>query len=126
MVKVLISYDMQQGKEQECQEYLVNKVAPALRADGFSVLRSLVHGLGQFSRNFGGGEVESLDKARTIFQSKTWETLAEGLGALTDNFKLRIVQPHPGADACRGCCPSLPLPGRLPWSFRRTSAISAV
>ncbi len=95
MVKVLISYDMQQGKEQECQEYLVNKVAPVLAKMGFQFSEVWYTVWGSSPEILGGGEVESLDKARTIFQSKTWETLAEGLGTLTDNFKLRIVQPHP-------------------------------
>ena len=35
MYKVLISYDMQKGKEQECQDYLVNKLAPGLARMGF-------------------------------------------------------------------------------------------
>ena len=37
MLKVLISYDMQTGKEQECQDYFVNKFAPGLAKMGFRI-----------------------------------------------------------------------------------------
>jgi hypothetical protein len=40
----------------------------------------------------GGGEVESLEKARTIFASSSWERLAHGMDGLADNFKVRVVR----------------------------------
>ncbi len=94
MVKILISYDMQQGKEQECQEYLVNKIAPALARMGFQFSDVWYTIWGESPEILGGGELESLDKARSIFQSTSWEKLAEGMESITDNFKVRIVQPR--------------------------------
>ena len=92
MVKILISYDMQQGKEQECQEYLVNKIAPALARMGFQFSDVWYTIWGESPEFLGGGELESLDKARAIFQSGAGEKLAEGMESLTDNFKVKIVQ----------------------------------
>ena len=92
MVKVVISYDMQQGKEQECQDYLVNKMAPALAKMGFQFSDVWYTIWGESPEILGGGEVESLDKARLIFQSNTWEQLAEGMESLTENFKVKVVQ----------------------------------
>lgn len=94
MVKVLISYDMQQGKEQECQEYLVNKMAPALARMGFQFSDVWYTIWGNSPEILGGGEVESMEKARAIFQSSTWEKLVEGMQSLTTNFQVKIVQPR--------------------------------
>jgi hypothetical protein len=94
MVKILISYDMQQGKEQECQEYLVNKIAPALSRMGFQFSDIWYTIWGESPEILGGGELESLDKARSIFQSNAWDQLAEGMESITDNFKVKIVQPR--------------------------------
>ncbi len=94
MVKVLISYDMQQGKEQECQEYLVNKLAPGLARMGFQFSDVWYTVWGSSPEILGGGEVDTMEKARTIFLSSHWEKLAEGIQPLTENFKVRIVHPR--------------------------------
>ncbi|MCB0129950.1 MAG: hypothetical protein KDD78_03845 [Caldilineaceae bacterium] len=92
MVKVLISYDMLEGKEQECQEYLVNKMAPALANLGFNVADVWYTVWGNSPQILSGGEVASLDEARRIFQSKEWNTVVDDLTEITHNFKLRLVQ----------------------------------
>lgn len=92
MYKVLISYDMQKGKEQECQDYLVNKLAPGLARMGFQFSDVWYTVWGSAPEILGGGEVESIEKARSIFASSTWERLAHGMDGLTDNFKVRLVQ----------------------------------
>lgn len=92
MVKVLISYDMLEGKEQECQEYLVNKMAPALANLGFNVADVWYTVWGNSPQILSGGEVASLDEARRIFQSKEWNTVVDDLTEITHNFKLRLMQ----------------------------------
>ena len=92
MLKVLITYDMQKGKEQECQDYLVNKLAPGLARMGFQFSDVWYTVWGNSPEILGGGEVESLDKARSIFLSNAWEKLAHGMTPLTQNFKVRVVK----------------------------------
>ena len=92
MLKVLITYDMQKGKEQECQDYLVNKLAPGLARMGFQFSDVWYTVWGNSPEILGGGEVESLDKARSIFLSNAWEKLAHGMVPLTQNFKVRVVK----------------------------------
>jgi hypothetical protein len=92
MYKVLISYDMQKGKEQECQDYLVNKLAPGLARMGFQFADVWYTVWGNSPEITGGGEVESLEKARTIFASTSWERLAHGMDGLADNFRVRVVR----------------------------------
>lgn len=92
MLKVLISYDMREGHEQEAQEYLVNKLAPGLAKLGFRVTEVLYTVWGASPQITSGGEIEDIDKARTIFLSPEWEKLASGMDELTENFKLRVVK----------------------------------
>ena len=92
MYKVLISYDMQKGKEQECQDYLVNKLAPGLARMGFQFADVWYTVWGSSPEITGGGEIESLEKARSIFNSSTWDRLAQGMNGLTDNFRVRVVR----------------------------------
>lgn len=94
MVKVIISYDMQQGKEQECQEYLVNKLAPGLARMGFQFSDLWYTVWGSSPEILGGGEVDDLEKARNIFLSSTWSKLVSDMEPLTENFKVRITAPH--------------------------------
>lgn len=92
MIKVVISYDMQQGKEQECQDYLVNKMAPALARMGFQFSDVWYTIWGESPEILGGGEIDSIDRARSIFQSGAWAKLAEGMEPLTENFRVKVVQ----------------------------------
>lgn len=92
MLKVLISYDMQDGKEQECQEYLANRVAPTLSGLGFQVADVWYTVWGNSPQILSGGEVESLSEARRIFLSDEWRQIEEKLGDLVENYRVRVVQ----------------------------------
>lgn len=92
MIKVVISYDMQEGREQDCQEYLVNRLAPGLAKLGFQMSDVWYTVWGQSPQITGGGEINDLRQARGIFLSSDWERLAEGMQELTSNFQVRLVR----------------------------------
>ena len=92
MYKVVISYDMQDGKEQDCQEYLVNKLAPGLAKLGFRVSDVWYTVWGDSPQITGGGEVEDLEQAKNIFLSSDWRTLADGMEDIAMNFKVRVIR----------------------------------
>ena len=85
---------MYKRQEQECQDYLVNKMAPALSRMGFQFSDVWYTIWGDSPEILGGGEVESVDKARSIFESTHWEKLAAGMETITDNFKVMVVHPR--------------------------------
>lgn len=91
-MKVMISYDMREGREQDCQDYLVNKLAPGLAKLGFRVSDVWYTVWGSSPQITSGGEVENLDKARAIFLSSDWERLAEGMNELATNFNVKVVR----------------------------------
>lgn len=90
MVKVTISYDMQEGREKEAQEYLVNKLAPGLARLGFRVSDVLYTVWGDSPQITSAGELEDMETARTIFLSSEWKTLADGMEELTTNLDVRV------------------------------------
>lgn len=92
MVKVLISYDMMAGKEQEAQDYLIHKLAPGLARLGFRISDVQYTLWGNSPQILSGGEVENLEQAQRIFLSDTWERLERGMKTLTNNFKVRVVK----------------------------------
>ncbi|MEX1019657.1 MAG: hypothetical protein WDZ49_08365 [Litorilinea sp.] len=92
MVKVTISYDMQEGREKEAQEYLVNKLAPGLARLGFRVSDVLYTVWGNSPQITSAGELEDLETARTIFHSSEWQTLALGMDELTTNLNVRLMR----------------------------------
>lgn len=91
-MKVMISYDMREGREQDCQEYLVNKLAPGLAKLGFRVSDVWYTIWGNSPQITSGGDVENLDKARAIFLSSDWQRLAEGMSELAINFNVKVVR----------------------------------
>lgn len=92
MLKVVISYDMQEGREQDCQEYLVNKLAPGLAKLGFRMSDVWYTVWGQSPQITSGGEIDDLSQARGIFLSNDWQQLAEGMEELTNNFQVKVVR----------------------------------
>lgn len=94
MVKVMISYDMAEGKEQECQEYLATKVAPLLNSMGFDVTDIWFTIWGNSPQVLGGGEVASISDARRIFLSDEWREVEGNLDPLTENLKVRVIKPE--------------------------------
>ncbi|MGL4647864.1 MAG: hypothetical protein ACRC1H_00545 [Caldilineaceae bacterium] len=96
MMKILISYDMQKGKEQECQEYLVNKLAPGLGRLGFRFGDVWYTIWGKSPQILGGGEVKDQAQAQEIFTSDVWRRLSGEMEGLTENFKMRLVRGRAG------------------------------
>lgn len=92
MVKVTISYDMLEGKEQECQEFLVNRMAPALSELGFQVADVWYTVWGNSPQILSGGEVDTVEDALRIFESTEWTSITDDIEALTENFQVRFLR----------------------------------
>lgn len=92
MLKVKITYDMQAGREQEAQEYLVNKLAPGLARLGLRVSDVWYTVWGSSPQITSGAEIDDIDKAHAIFTSSEWQKLAAGMEELTTGFRIRLVQ----------------------------------
>jgi hypothetical protein len=92
MVKVLISYDMIEGKEEECQRYVTQTLAPGLAKLGLRLTDAWYTLWGQAPQILGGGALESSEDAHRIIRSQEWQELIEGLMPYVENFDVRVVK----------------------------------
>jgi hypothetical protein len=94
MLKVMISYNMQPGREQECQNLLVRKVAPGLEQLGFRFSDVWYTIWGKSPHIISGGAVKDLDEVERIFYSDTWLAIRQELESLTSDFQFKVVHPR--------------------------------
>jgi hypothetical protein len=92
MLKVMITYNMREGREQECQEYLVNKLAPGLAKLGLRMSDVWYTVWGSSPQITSGGEIADLETARDIFHSNEWEKLAAGMQDLAADLRVKVVR----------------------------------
>ena len=91
MVKVLLSYDMREGHEEDCQRYVVQTLAPGLAQMGLRITDAWYTLWGEAPQILGGGVLEDKDDAARILSSNEWQELIAGLEPFVENFKVRVV-----------------------------------
>lgn len=92
MLKVTISYDMLAGREQECQEFLINKFAPTMSRMGFNISEVWFTVWGNSPQVLSGGYIDEMEEAKKIFLSKEWKKMASVMEGLCQNFKVTFVK----------------------------------
>lgn len=91
MYKVMISYNMQPGKEHECQDFLANKIAPGLGRLGFRFSDVWLTLWGRSPQILGGGTVKDVADAERIFLSDAWIEMKGQMERLTTDFQVKLV-----------------------------------
>lgn len=91
MYKVMISYNMLPGKEQECQDSLANKIAPGLARLGFRFSDVWYTLYGNSPQILGGGTVKDVEEAQRIFQSDTWLDMKRQFEEITSDLQVKLV-----------------------------------
>lgn len=92
MVKVLISYDMREGREEECQRYVMQTLGPGLAQLGLRITDAWYTLWGNAPQIMGGGVLESEAEAARLLHSEEWRHLIDGLRPLVDNFRIRVIE----------------------------------
>ena len=92
MVKVLLSYDMVQGKEEDCQRYVMQTLAPGLARLGLRISDAwyTLWGVGT-PQILGGGLMEDEENAAQLLHSSDWQKLMDGLKPFVENLNVRVV-----------------------------------
>lgn len=91
MVKVLLSYDMREGHEEDCQRYVVQTLAPGLAQMGLRITDAWYTLWGEVPQILGGGLLDDKEDAARILRSPEWKELIAGLEPFVENFKVRVV-----------------------------------
>jgi hypothetical protein len=91
MVKVLISYDMREGREEECQRYVMQTLGPGMAQLGLRITDAWYTLWGNAPQIMGGGVLDSEEEASRMIYSQEWGNLIDGLRPLVDNFRIRVI-----------------------------------
>lgn len=93
MVKLLFSYNMVQGREEDCQRYVMQTLVPGLAKLGLQISDAWYTLWGEATPQIlGGGLMESAQDAFQLLHSSDWETLVDGLEPFVEDFKVRVVE----------------------------------
>ena len=92
MVKVLISYDMREGREEECQRYVMQTLGPGMAQLGLRITDAWYTLWGNAPQIMGGGVLENEAEAARMIHSDEWIGLVDGLRPLVNNFRIRVVK----------------------------------
>lgn len=95
-VKVIMTWDIVQGREQEYFEFVVRSFMPGVQKLGMALSDAWVTIYGDHPQILVGAVVPGLDKAREIISSEEWQHLNRQLQDYVTNYNLKVAPLHGG------------------------------
>ncbi len=92
-VKVIMTWDIQDGKEQEYIEFAVGELGPTLTVLGLQINEVWYTVAGAGPEMVVSGLMESRSEAERLFASRDWSQLERRLLTYVENVKLKIAKP---------------------------------
>ena len=90
-VKVIMSWDIVQGREQEYFEFVVRSFMPGVQKLGMALSDAWVTIYGDHPQILVGAVVPGLDKAQEIVTSEEWFQLNNKLMDYVENYQLKLA-----------------------------------
>lgn len=90
-VKLLMSWDIKPGQEQEYFEFVVREFVPRLTKLGLQPTEAYYTQYGNCPQILTGGTAEDLHTMRRILATDEWEALHSQLLEFVSNFEQKIV-----------------------------------
>lgn len=90
-VKLLMTWDVVPGREQEYFEFVGREFVPGMQRLGIRPTEAWLTTYGQRPQILTGGVTETLQQMRTALSTAEWQGLRERLMTYVTNFSLRIV-----------------------------------
>ena len=94
-VKLIMSYDIKPGRDQEYFEFLVREFAPGLARMGLQPTESWYTMYGKRPQIMMGGIAEDAKAAKTLIGSKEWAELHDRLDEYVINYQQKIIRVTP-------------------------------
>ena len=91
-VKLLMTWDMVPGREQEYFEFLVREFVPGMQKLGIQPSEAWYTTYGDAPQMLTGFVGEDVDVMRNALETEEWATLSERLFEFVTNFKSKVVQ----------------------------------
>ncbi len=96
MFKLLLSWDIKPGRDQEYFEFIVREFAPGITRLGLKPTEAWFAVYGECPQILMEGITEDLETLRTLLSSDTWEQLHEKLLTYVDDYQQKIVRASAG------------------------------
>lgn len=90
-VKVIMSWDIVPGREQEYFEFVVRSFMPGVQKLGLALSDAWVTIYGDSAQILVGAVVPGIDRARKIVHSEEWERLNNNLLDFVTNYELKLA-----------------------------------
>jgi hypothetical protein len=94
-VRVILTYDILPGRDQEYFEFLIRELTPGLSKLGLEPIESWYTVYGKHPTILLGGIAEDYRTARAIFEHPEWKVPRERLDKYVTNFQSKILRMTP-------------------------------
>jgi hypothetical protein len=95
-VKLLMTWDILPGKEQEYFEFVVRELVPGMQRLGIQPTEAWLTTFGERPQILTGGVTEDLKTMRGALSTDDWKTLRDKLNEFVSNFELKVVRASGG------------------------------
>lgn len=95
-VKLLMTWDIIPGKEQEYFEFVVREFVPGMQGLGIQPTEAWYTTYGERPQILTGGTAEDLQSMEAVLETEEWETLKDRLLDFVTNFEWKVVQASSG------------------------------
>jgi hypothetical protein len=94
--KLLMSWDIKPGVEQEYFEFVVREFVPGMTKLGLQPTEAWYTVYGSSPQILTGGVADTADVIRKILKTEEWQVLQEKLDSYVDNFERKVVKASGG------------------------------
>ena len=91
MVKLLMSWDIKEGRDAEYFEFVVREWVPGITRLGLQPTEAWYTVFGDQPQVLTGGVAEDLDSIQDILESTEWEELQASLQEFVMNYQQKVV-----------------------------------
>lgn len=96
MMKLLLSWDIKPGRDQEYFEFMVREFAPGITRLGLTPTEAWFALYGECPQILMEGITDDLSTMRKLLASDEWSSLYDKLLKYVDNYQQKIVQASAG------------------------------
>lgn len=90
-VKVMMEWDILEGKESEYYDFVVNEFIPRMQRIGFDDLEFFYTTYGDAAQIQASGVAETLEQAQTILDAEEWEDMTTQLQDMVEGYTEKVI-----------------------------------
>ncbi len=95
-VKLLMTWDILPGREQEYFEFVVRDFLPGLQRLGMEVSDAWFTMYGEQPQIMAAAQMPNMSSLQRVMDSQDWQTLSQQLLEYVENFSYKVVQARNG------------------------------